>query len=395
MNHQEYSRMNFAPVREADIDPDRPHRVCSKCIMDTSIPDITFDADGVCNYCELHKYRVTHHLHNDAEGAARLESYLDRIRDAGKGRDYDCLIGVSGGVDSTYVAYLLKTEYNLRPLAIHLDNGWDAELAQDNIERSMNSLGIDLQTTVLDWSEFREIQKAFLLSGLPNAEIPTDHAIFASLFQASSKYGIKHIITGSNIATESMVPVSWMYGARDLRLLKAVSRRYGISKIRDMPTLSNLQWAYHIIGRGVKFFPILNYIDFRKDEAKRILIDRMAWSDYGGKHFESIFTRFFQAYILPKKFRMDKRRPHLSNLIQMGEMSREAALDEIEKCPWDYPLFEQDYQFFVKKLGFAEGQFEALMNEPPRSVYEFPNSIGQLRRFRFLANFAKNLATRS
>jgi N-acetyl sugar amidotransferase len=349
-------------------------RVCSTCVLDGSVPDILFDEFGECQYCKAYRERSSTELHNDETGRAALAAFVGRLKSAARRKNHDCVIGLSGGVDSTYVAYLLRREFELRPLAVHLDNGWDDELAVANIERTVTRLGIDLHTIVLDWEDFKSLQVAFLRSSLANAEIPTDHAIVSSLFRVASQEGTRYIISGSNIVTEAVMPPSWMEDATDYRLIAAVNRRFGTRRLRDYPRTPALRFAYYVLAKRMRFFPILNYVDYNKARAKELLKEKIGWRDYGGKHYESRFTKFFQGFLLPNKFNIDKRKAHYSNLILSGQMTREAALRQLETPPWAEFDVTTEKAFFLKKLGLREEDLAHILTTPRRSTSSFPNN---------------------
>jgi N-acetyl sugar amidotransferase len=350
------------------------YQMCIRCIMDTSVPDIEFDSEGICNYCKIYEMRLQSEMINGEAAQQRLDTLAKTIKAQGVNKPYDCVIGVSGGVDSTYVAYIVKRKLGLRPFAVHLDNGWNSELAVNNIERTMKNLDIDLYTNVLDWDEFKDLQKSFLRSSVANCEIPTDHAIIATLFKSAVAKNIQYILSGDNIVTEAIMPNSWMYDARDLRLLRSIHRKFGTIKLRNFPTISLPQLFYYICFRKIKYIPILNLFRYIKSEARQILQDELGWRDYGGKHRESIYTRFFQSYILPKKFNIDKRIAHLSCLIMSGQISRDAALTELEQPDFSSREVEEDEIFVTKKLGFTIDEFEELLKESPKSYSDYPNN---------------------
>lgn len=352
----------------------RQYQICTQCIMDTTVPDIVFDEQGICNYCKLYKQRMKTELYRGEEAKQQLQTLVQQIKRKGIGHQYDCLIGVSGGVDSTYVAYLVKKVLGLRPLAVHLDNGWDAELAVSNIEKTLKRLDIDLITHVLDWEEFKDLQNAFLKSSIANAEIPTDQAITAVLFQTAAAQEIQYIITGHNVATEGIMPKSWMYNSIDQRFITAIHKQFGTTNLRTYPRISLPSFLYYMLVRGVKFIPILNMVEYVKDDVKRLLQNELDWRDYGGKHYESIYTRFFQSYLLPQKFSMDKRRPHLSSLILSGQMSRESALAQIAQPPCDPEQIETDIEYVIKKLGLSYEQFSEILTAPVKTIADFPNN---------------------
>ena len=357
------------------------YQMCARCVMDTSDPDITFDAGGVCCHClefDRH-YRAVLERARSGQGRVAFSGLLEKIKKAGQGRRYDCVIGVSGGVDSSYVAFVVK-QHGLRPLAIHCDTGWNSELAVNNIENLVKTLDIDLRTFVVDWEEMRDLQLSFFKASLANCDIPQDHAFLAVLFRTAAKESVRFIVTGSNLATESILPKAWGYNAGDLRHLKAVHRAFGTRPLRTYPTLGFVRrYAYYPIVRGIRTIPILNYMPYRKDEAKGLLAGRLAWRDYGGKHYESVFTRFFQAYYLPRKFGYDKRRAHLSSLVLSGEITREEAITELSAAPYPEGSQLEDRDYVAKKLGLSSVEFEALIARPARSFREFSSNEALFR----------------
>jgi hypothetical protein len=279
----------------------------------------------------------------------------------------------------------------LRPLAIHLDNGWDSELAVSNIEKVLKRLGIDLFTHVLDWEEFRDLQIAFLRASTPDGEIPTDHAIFALLWTQAASRGIKYIISGMNFATEAASVPDWSYGHSDWRYIRAVHKRFGTAKLRTYPHFSLFELAWFNAVRGIRTVSLLNYLDYQKSEAMRVLEGELGWVYYGGKHYESVYTRFWQGYVLPRKFGIDKRFAHFSDLINAGQMTREEALREIKGDPYPRALAEQDRRYVIKKLALNETEFERLMALPARSFRDYPNNFA---RVELLKRFANSLRAR-
>lgn len=366
----------------------RTYQICTRCIMDTSDPEIVFDEEGVCNHCKACERRARNELFNREISEEKITRLVEEIKSKGKNNEYDCIIGVSGGVDSTMVAYKVK-QLGLRPLAVHVDNGWNSELSVHNIEFTLKKLSIDLETIVLDWDEFRDLQLAFLLSSVPNIEIPTDHILPSVLFGIASQRGIKYIISGSNVASEAIMPSSWMYDSRDLRLIKSIQKQYGTIPLKNYPSCPLFKYFYYVVVKGIKYVPILNYTDYNKKEAKSFIQNELGWRDYGGKHFESIFTRFFQGYILPVKFNMDKRRPHLSTLICSNQMTREEALEELEKPAYPTELFKTDYDFFVKKMRLTPEKFEEIMKMPARPYSDFPSNAYFFKNLNWLIPVVK------
>lgn len=370
------------------------NRVCTRCVMDTSDPEIVFDEVGNCNHCRNYFARVEREVRRGEAGRRHLAEIADRIRKENRGREYDCVIGVSGGVDSTMVAYVARHELQLRPLAVHLDNGWNSELAVDNIRRTLNVLGIDLLTHVIDWDEFRDLQLSFLRASVPNCEIPTDHAITALLFHQAARHGLRYILSGGNVVTEGIYPLSWGYYNFDLRHLRAIHRRFGSAPLKTLPTISIPQYLWHLLARRTRVVNVLNHIDYNREDAINVLQQKLGWRPYGGKHYESIYTRFFQGYILPRKFGYDKRRAHLSALVCAGQLSRAEALAALDRDPYDGHDLRSDKLFVTKKLGLSLEEFDEIMRLPPRSFRDYPSNywaFGGLPRIRAAL---KRLATR-
>jgi N-acetyl sugar amidotransferase len=342
--------------------------------MDTSDPDIRFDATGVCIHCKAYAASKAEEPSSPELRDSELNRRIEAIRRDGKGKPWDCLVGISGGVDSTYVVMLAK-RMGLRPLAVHLDNGWDSEIAVGNIQRALNKLGVELITNVLDWEEFRDLQVAFLRASTPDSEIPTDHAIFATLFHTAWSKDISHLVLGHNKATELVLPPAWSQGHFDWRYIRAVHRRFGKRPLKTFPHFNFAQYVrYRLCAKQI--FSILNYIDYSRAAAISEIERELEWRDYGGKHHESIYTRFFQSYILPKKFGFDKRRAHLSNRVLAGEITRQQALEEIQKPPYASPDLErEDRSYVIKKLGLTEQEFHAIMSAPKRRYADYPNML--------------------
>jgi N-acetyl sugar amidotransferase len=352
--------------------------------MDTiADPDITFDENGICNYYYEYQKKVPQRLFHD--DPTQIEKIVDDIRKKGKGKDYDCLIGVSGGVDSTYVAYLTKS-LGLRPLAMHFDNGWNSELAIKNIENTLRKLNIDLITHVIDWEEFKSLQLAFLHASTPDGEIPTDHAIFALLFKIANDHNIKYIINGNNFSTEFVMPRTWSYGHIDWKYIKYINDTFGTRSLPTYPTITPAKYFYYFLVRGIRILSILNYVPYKKAAAMELLEKELDWKYYGGKHYESIYTRFYQGHILPRKFGIDKRKAHLSTLIFSGQMSREQALEELKKPIYPEGMEEEDKAFVLKKLNLSQEAFEAIMKAPPKTYRDYPNQSRMLDLFRAQLN---------
>ena len=348
----------------------KSYQICTRCIMDTTDPEIEFDENGVCNRCHQYDRMAREEVFRGEDGKQRLLEMVKKMKKDGEGKDYDCLIGVSGGVDSTYVAYLMK-KYGLRPLAVHLDNGWDSELAVNNIHKALNTLGIDLHTHVIDWEEFRDLQLSFLKASTPDSEIPSDHAIVSLMYQMAEEMGIKYVISGRNVQTETHVAPAWSTGHFDWKYISNVQKEFGTVPLKTYPHRTFKEEERYRSSQI--WFDILNYVDFVKKDAMKVLEEELGWQYYGGKHYESIYTRFFQGYILPVKFGYDKRRGHLSSLICSGETTREEALLELEKPPYDPAQQEEDREYVAKKFGLTDDEFEAIMQLPKKTILDYPS----------------------
>lgn len=351
----------------------KSYQMCTRCVMDTTEPEIQFDDNGVCNHCHYFDKSVRPlwpSLKGDPE---KLQEMIQAVKEYGKGKDYDCIIGLSGGIDSSYLAVKVA-EWGLRPLVVHVDAGWNSELAVMNIEQICRRLGFDLVTHVVDWEEMRDMQLAFLRSNLANQDVPQDHAFFAALYGYAEKAGIKYVINGSNFATESILPATWGYDAMDATHVKAIHARFGTRSRGDFPIVSffDLYVKYPFILK-MKVLRPLNYLPYSKEEAIQELEKNYGWRYYGGKHYESRWTRFFQAYYLPYKFGYDKRKAHLSSLVVSGQMSREDAINILETPLYDEKLLVEDKIFIAKKLGLSLDEFENLINQPVHHFSEFPN----------------------
>jgi N-acetyl sugar amidotransferase len=350
------------------------YQICTRCIMDTSDPWITFDDQGVCNHCRYFDTQIKPLWFPNEEGKRRLDKIAEEIRAYGARREYDCIIGVSGGVDSSYLLYVAKELMHLRPLAVHVDAGWNSEIAVRNIENLTKGLGIDLYTYVVDWEEMRDLQVAYLRSSLANQDVPQDHCFFAKLYETAVKNDIKYVLTGSNYATESILPKAWGYNAKDATQLRAIHKRFGTRPLKTFPIAGLFtSYIYYPYIRRLKIVAPLNFLPYNKEEAIKLLSERFNWVYYGGKHFESRWTKFFQSYYLPVKFGYDKRRAHLSSLIVSGQITREEALKEIESLPYDEGTIEDDIKFVAKKLELSVDEFKALMALPNKEFTDYPN----------------------
>lgn len=367
------SHLLLAPGVSVEL-PAGPRQICTFCVMDTTgDPGISFDAQGRCSYCAHAQQRLENESLQGSEGREQLDAMAERIREAGRGREYDCLVGLSGGADSSY-ACLLARDLGLRALAVHLDNGWNDELAVHNIEMLVSKLDMDLYTHVVDWDEIRDLQRSFLFASVPNVETVTDHAIVATLFKEAARRGIRYILPGTNTSTETIMPPHWGHSAMDSRHLRAVHRRFGTVPLRTYPVLGPAELAFYLFGRRIKWIPFLNYVGYDKSAAERRLADELDWRPYKRKHGESRFTRWFQEYYLVRKFHADKRRAHLSSEINSGNRGRDEALDRLSE-----PLYssvdevEADNEYVRKKLGLDLEEFEAILSAGCKTHRDYPN----------------------
>lgn len=360
------------------------YKMCTRCVMDTTDPLIVFDEKGVCNHCtSALKKLETITFRSEAERKKALDKIVNKIKDNGKGNKYDCVIGLSGGVDSAYLAYKIK-EMGLNPLAIHLDNGWNSELAVKNIENIINTLNIDLHTHVINWEEFKALQVAFLKSGVVDLEMLSDNAIVVSVYKIMKKHKIKTFLIGTNIETESIMPNKWFYTPKyDSLNIKSIYKRYeGKMKLKTFPMLSFLEYIQFHYFKKHNSIALLDLMDYNKTNALKILQEKLNYIPYPGKHYESRITRFYQAYILPKKNNIDKRKAHLSSLIVSGQISRNHALEELQK-----PLFASEQElnnekdFFCKKLQLTETKFNSIISSKPVSHFDFPSYYGMHIKF--------------
>jgi N-acetyl sugar amidotransferase len=367
----------------------REYRTCTNCILDTNDdPQITFDAQGVCNYCIEYYSQSKQTVLPPAEREKKLNEILAKIKSDGAGKQYDCVIGISGGVDSTYLAYAAK-QMGLRPLVVHYDNGWDSELAVKNIENIVQKLGVDLYTYVNDWEEFKDLQLAFLKASVIDIELITDQAIVAVLYKLARKYNISYILAGNNFATEGVLPQSWYHWKIDVLNIRAIHKRFGKGPLKTYPMVGFFERYYYDKFTKIQTISLLNYLPYSKSEAKKTIMSELAWRDYGGKHYESIFTRFYQAYYLPRKFNVDKRKAHLSTLICSGEITREEALEEMKKPVYDPVKLQEDKVYVLKKLGLTHDEFEEIIHAAPKKHTDYPSYINS--HYKYQAMLSKRL----
>lgn len=354
--------------------PVSPYRICTRCIMDTSDPEITFDSKGECNHCRRVVDQVVGKRWFPDDGRAKLEDIVRKIKIEARGKDYDCLIGLSGGVDSSYLAYVVVRELGLRPLAVHVDAGWNSEIAVHNIEQIVRKLDIDLYTEVVDWEEVQDLQRAYFRAGVANQDVPQDHVFFAVLYEITIKKKIDFFLTGGNYATESILPSSWGYNAMDSTNLNAIHAEFGERQLSTYKRISFLQnYLFNTYIHKLQRIRPLDYLPYRRADAIAFIERELGWKNYGDKHHESRWTRWFQAHYLPAKFGIDKRRAHLASMVVAGEITRDEALDLIREPLYSSQELKVDEEFVVKKLGISHNEFLSIMASKPRQYSEFKN----------------------
>ena len=357
-------------------------QTCSRCLYDTNdYPVIKFDKQGVCEICHIYDDLQQKTVFKDEAGRQKLGELLAEIKKEGEDKDYNCLLGVSGGVDSSYLAYLAK-EWGLKPLILHVDNGWNSELATRNIENILKVLDYNLYTHVIDWEEMRDMQLAFFKASVVDIDLPFDNSFMAILYQIARKFKIKYILSGHNTVTEGWMPPTFTHYKLDTINLKSIHKEFGTIKTKSFPTIGPLKvWFYNKFHK-IKFISPLDYIEYNKTQVKKKLMEELNWRDYGGKHYENMFTKFYQGYILPEKFKVDKRKSHLSTLICSGQISKEEALKELEKPAYKTDELHGDKEFFIKKMELTESEFEEIMSRPVRKHVHYSSYIKVINTIR-------------
>lgn len=352
------------------------YQICRVCIMDTSDPGIRFDATGKCDYCTNFETNLRPHWEADVADPARIASVADAIRAERKGYDFDCIIGLSGGLDSSYTAYVAREVMGLRPLLFHVDAGWNTDQAVGNIEKLVNGLGLDLYTEVVDWEEMKDLQVAFLRSQIADQDIPQDAAFFSALYKFARKYRIKHVLTGGNYSTECCrEPEEWGgYPGIDRTLILDIHRRFGKRRLRSFPLVDIM--VYKVLYQrvlGMRLIRPLNLVPYVKRDAEQELERRFGWQKFRHKHHESRFTRFYEDYWMPRKFGYHKRRAHFSSLIMTGQMRREDALDRIGRPEMDEHFLEQEFEYVAHKLDLTVDELREIFEGPNRTYRDYRN----------------------
>ena len=355
------------------IENNREYKICANCVMDTTDSKITFDEKGVCDHCNTYYADILPKWHTDDRGHKALEEIIDKIKKEGEGKDFDCLMGMSGGIDSSYLLYVMVEKYGLRPLVFHVDAGWNSQIAVNNIERLVDGLGLDLYTEVINWEEIKDLQLAFFKSGVSHVDTPQDHSFFATMYKFASKHKIKHILTGGNYSTECVRnPLEWMYYQSDSIQLKDIYKKYGTGELKDYP-ISNILWhkVYLPYIKGIKLIRPLDFVPYNKDEAMQLLVDKFGYQKYPQKHFESRFTRFYEGYWLPMKFGFDTRKVQYSSLILTDQMTRDEALESLLKPAYDPKTIKQDFEYIATKLGISVEELQSYMDAPNKTYKDY------------------------
>lgn len=356
------------------------YQICSNCVMDTSDPKITFDGNGVCDHCRNFYKNVKPKWQPNEAGMKILLKKVEQIKKAGEGKEFDCIIGISGGADSSYMTYVAKEKLGLRPLVFHVDGGWNSQVAVNNIEKIIDGLGLELFTVVIDWKEMRDLQLAFFKSGVPHIDLPQDHAFVATLYRFAEKHKIKYILNGGNISTECVRnPLDYFYYGTDLWQIRDIHKRFGQGSLVNYPFSGILRHKVYLrYWKGVEVVKPLDYLPYVKKDAMELLSQKFGWQKYGRKHFESRFTKFYEGYWLPKKFGFDTRRVQYSSMILTKQMTREAALEDLARLPYDEETIAQDFEYISTKLGITVSELQGYMDAPNKSFKDYRN---QLRLF--------------
>lgn len=353
--------------------------------MDTTVPSIRFDKNGECNFCEMHDVMEKQYP-LDERGQKNLDEIVKKIKKAGKGKKYDVICGTSGGRDSTWTLLVAVKKLGLRPLAVHFDNGWNSAIAVSNVKNSCEILDLDLETTVADWDEFRDIQVAFLKASTPDVEVPTDVAIHTVMHRLAVQENVKYIFNGHSFRTEGIAPKDWTY--MDGRYIRDVQEKFGKHALKDFQNFNLWDYIYFHFIKRVKVVPILNFYPYIKKDVDEIIKNELGWRSYGGHHHESTYTKFIQSYLLPRKFHVDKRRTENSAMIRSGYMSREAALDGVKDI---YPYEEKLIKYVAEKFNMTVNEFNEIVNQDVKSFRDYKSYFPFIKLMRFPLYVASRL----
>ena len=348
-------------------------QICSNCVMDTTDTKITFNNEGICDHCETFYSDIKPKWNTGEKGHNKLIKIVKQIKKEGKNRDFDCIMGMSGGVDSSYLLYMMKEKYDLRPLVFHVDAGWNSQIAVNNIERLVDGLGLDLFTEVIDWEEMKDLQLSYFKSGVPHIDSPQDHSFFATMYKFASKHKIKTILTGGNYSTECIRnPLEWMYYQSDSIQLRDIHKKFGTIPLKNFPT-TNILWhkIYLPYFKKIKTIRPLDYIPYIKENAMNLLVKKFGYQAYPQKHFESRFTRFYESYWLPERFGYDTRKVQYSSLIVTNQMTRNDALKKLKELPYDKNNIKNDFEYVSNKLSISVNELQQYMDMPKKTYRDY------------------------
>ena len=355
----------------------RKYQICTNCIMDTSDSKLTFDERGWCEYCCNFHTIIRPNWNPGEKGIEAIMPMIEKIKREGKGRDHDCLLGISGGLDSSYVAYVAKERFGLRPLMFHCDAGWNSDIGVGNIQKIIEGLDLDLVTEVVNWEEMKDLQRAFFKSQVPFVDTPQDLALFSAIYNFAAKNGFKYVVTGGNNSTECVrESLDWTYFSTDTRQVRDIHHQFGTRTLETFPTCDIFKYKfYYRWVKGVRVIKLLDSVPFIKKDAIRELNEKFGWQPYPQKHYESRFTRFFESYWTPKKFGFDKRRAYMSSEILTGQLTRMEALARIAKPELDEATMAQEFEYVATKLGWTVGEFQDIFNGKNKSFRDYKNNL--------------------
>ena len=357
------------------------YQICKNCIMDTSDSKIVFDENGVCDHCNDFSTNVKPNWNTDEKGRAEMEAMVDKIKKEGQGKDFDCILGMSGGVDSSYLLHLAVKELGLRPLVFHVDGGWNSELAVNNIQVMIDKLGLDLYTEVINWEEMKDFQLAFFKSGVPHLDIPQDHAFIATLYNFANKYNIKYILNGGNISTECVRnPMEFLYYGTDMAQIRDIRKQYCTNAMNTYPFSPVLKHKFYLkYIKGVNVVKPLNYMPYVKEDALKMLAETYGWTPYPQKHFESRFTKFYEGYWLPQRFGFDTRRVQYSSLILTGQITRDEALKKMKKPAYNPETIDEEFKYIATKLGISVEELRSYFTMPKKFYWNYKNQLSMFK----------------